>query len=126
MAQTITRTVDLLASSYPAAATPTRLYTAPKASTTNPGRTGHTAISKLRIANNAAVATTFGIWIGNANQTRGNNGTVAYTTTSALAASQVIELIGGDVIRNGGWIDVQSASGSVSFQLFGEETIIDP
>lgn len=126
---TITRRIGLLATSYPAAVTPTRLYTCPQETAEFPGREAVMSSSKIRIANNSATPASFAIWIGNVDQVRGNNGTVATpyaTPTTNLQAWQEVEKIAGDALSDGGWIDVQSSSGSVSFQLFGEETIVDP
>ena len=126
---TITRRFGKLAGAYPVAGTPTRLYTCPQETSEFPNRTAQTAIAKIRIANNGVVST-FGIWIGNVDEVRGNNATVAYPTLTTIPAAgsplSIVEIIAGDGLQNGAWIDVQSGNGSISFQLFGEETVIDP
>lgn len=98
-------------------ATPTRLYTSPAS--------GYAVTSKLRICNRGAV-TTFNVWIGNNIDTEQPTQAAYFNAFlgAAGAAQSVIESPGGDVMVNGGWVSVSSASGAVSFHLCVEETTI--
>jgi len=109
-------TYKILAQSYPAAATPTTLYTVP-AST-------NTIVSTLIIANQAAANDTVrvSVAIGGAADASaqyiygGNiaNG-MSISSLNSFAATMGITLAATDVIR------VWSANGTCSFNLFGQE-----
>lgn len=107
----MTTVYKVLGQTYPAASTPTTLYTVPAATSA--------IVSTVNICNQAATSGTFRVAVRPGGAALSSQHYLAYDT--AIPANDSIGLTIGVTLATTDVITVSSSSGNISFSVFGSE-----